>query len=143
MQVTYISRFESSLPVIHLCLFLSVLNPFTGLLVFTLFSKAFVLNMTTLKTYYDNGHSSTEILWMYRPQVRFEPITCRNRIPMLCHLSCHLLLQTSRMGRNLMVVRAHIGKAKLVLMNTHLESTAVSEAYSHFNRLCPSLAPLP
>lgn len=29
---------------------------------------------------------------------------------------------TSEMGRNLMVARVHIGKAKLVLMNTHLES---------------------
>ena len=49
----------------------------------------------------------------------------RNRSPMLFHLS-QLPLQTTRMGRNVMVVRAHIGKVKLVLMNSHLESTAVS-----------------
>jgi hypothetical protein len=30
------------------------------------------------------------------------------------------------MGRSLLCVKAHIGKARLVLMNTHLESTAVS-----------------
>ena len=45
----------------------------------------------------------------------------------------------SRMGRNLAVVAAHIGKAKLLLMNTHLESTKVrteeidlKSAYSKF-----------
>ncbi len=37
------------------------------------------------------------------------------------------------MGRSLMVVRAHIGKAKLVLMNTHLESTGVRFFRFFFN----------
>ena len=36
-----------------------------------------------------------------------------------------LALQTTRMGRNLMIVRAHVGKANLVFMNSHLESTMV------------------
>jgi len=38
------------------------------------------------------------------------------------------------MGRTLQIVRAHIGKAKLVFLNTHLESTMVkNKRYSDKN----------